>query len=156
MTQITPLYGRLDETEIAALEKRLNLKLPAAYREFLRQNNGGRTEANVFTVPGGWGTSVVNRFFGVQKGATYDLERDRELMEGRYPSKALAIAEDPAGNRILIGTAGKTLGKIYLWDHENEPPDDECTENVDDYSNIHRVADSLDDFLKSLREDGKS
>ena len=153
MPTIEPLYATLTNRDLDEFEKATGLSLPALYREFLKKNNGGESDADVFDVPDGWGTTVVNRFFGIQQGAMYDLFKDWRRMKRRIPSHLLAIAEDPAGNRIIMETSGANAGKIYLWDHERQPPDEERTENPDDYPNIHPVAANLDAFLKILRTD---
>ena len=49
MLNITP-YGQASEEEIAALEKTLKFPLPADYRSFLKQYNGGRSEDQAFFV----------------------------------------------------------------------------------------------------------
>ena len=140
----------LSKDDLKQFEKRIDFLLPGSYREFLLQFNGGRPNPYHFFVPN-WRhqRSLVNDFNGIVPGKYNDLEEDIGVLEDRLPKGFIPIADDPGGNRILLGLHGPTQGKIYFWDHENEPEDP--TDNLEDYSNIYLLADNFADFLKSLR-----
>ena len=57
----------------------------------------------------------------------------------------MPIARDPGGNQILLAFAGPNEGKVYFWDHEEEPA-------MPNYSNCHLIADSFREFIEGLHD----
>ena len=143
-------YPPLSADEIGRFEKQHGIVLPQEYRQFLLQSNGGAPIPDGFDVPG-WAhkASGMQRFFGIRKGDINDLDRVCEVYNERVPSDLLPIASDSFGNVIAIGIKGKRRGKIYFWDHEDEL--DENGLSRQDYRNVFLVANSLQEFLDSLR-----
>ncbi len=140
----------LSTETIAALEARLGAALPTPYRDFLLRYNGGRPQPYYYDVPG-WsgGVGIVNDFNGVLPGQYNDIEGHTENLRGRLPSGFIPIGDDPGGNALLIALREEGRGKIYFWDHGNQPYD--CGPRLSDYPNIFLVADDLDTFLQGLR-----
>lgn len=139
MIPMSKTYGAASEADLNGLESIYNLVLPKAYREFLSKQNGGRPELRPFNVPG-WGSSVVNTFYGVGIGGIYDLEMVREAFEGVIPEGVFAIADDPGGNQLCIGVEGEKRGKVYFWFHEAGDTDEEAAA-------LFEVAPSFEAFL---------
>jgi hypothetical protein len=87
---------------------------------------------------------VVNRFVSFRRGATDDFERLWNVYRatGRLPANLAAIAVDPFGNLICLGTGEPDAGAIFFWDHEREL--------MKDGSAVSFIADSFSAFLKAL------
>ena len=142
------------ETVVSQFEKRIGFSLPVPYRSFLLKFNGGRPYPYHFAVPNWYHRkSLINDFYGIVPGEYNDLEENIELLRGRLPKGFIPIADDPGGNCILISTEAATYGKVYLWDHENEP--ENASENLSDYPNIYILAINFDEFLNNLRDENE-
>jgi hypothetical protein len=145
---LRPISSAADEARVVALEGRLGHHLPADYREFLLRHNGGRPDPAVFrfAVRSGRDTdSTVDWFLALYDGEHSNLETVIGWLTDRTPPQLLPIAIDPFGNFVLLGLSGDSRGKVYFWDHEREP------DSQPDWSNIARIADSFDDFLRGLK-----
>lgn len=150
-SEMTHIGPRLSETDITQVEARVGWSLPEAYRVFLLIFNGGRPEPSDFSVPQWhYQASLVNDFSGIIPGRYNDIEKNIEILGYRLPNGFIPIADDPGGNAILLSLHGPTRGKVYFWDHENEP--NEYTDDVRDYPNIYLVADDFISFLHMLRD----
>jgi len=141
---------KLTEDSIINFEKKSGYKLPVVYKDFLLKYNGGKPRPDTYDVPS-WqhGYSTVNDFNGILPGEYNDIEDNIRLLRGRLPTGFIPIADDPGGNVLLLCLAGSTTSKVYFWDHENEPY--ERGDRLEDYPNIHWVADSFTDLLNKLR-----
>jgi cell wall assembly regulator SMI1 len=137
-------------SDVAALEERLAVKLPADYRAFLLQHNGGRPMPDAFPIPGGEhppdGGSLMDEFLGVVTTA------DREVIDGalrtfasRIPTGLLPIGYDAGGNVICLGIDPDNHGRVFFWDHDFE-------EDLPTWNNVYPLAESFQSFLASFRE----
>jgi hypothetical protein len=88
--------------------------------------------------------STVHWFLSLYDGEYSNLERRIRSLNERIPPDTLPIANDSFGNAILLGLHGDRRGKVYFWDHEEEP------DNQPDWSNVSLVADSFDAFMRGL------
>ena len=143
-------FGATSREAIAEFEARRGVLLPAEYKAFLLESNGGMPIPDVFEVPGwhGHGNAVMF-FYGIHEGEKVDrLDRACQVYDERIPADLIPIAYDANGNKLCIGWKGKRKGKIYFWDHEDEL--DENGDFVQDYRNVFLVANSLQEFLDSL------
>jgi hypothetical protein len=129
------------ELEVARFERANNLALPKNYRRFLGEQNGGRPKDGEFPVPG-WGVTVVDTFFGIGTGDSYDLQRQLDRLANPRNSELLPIATDPGGLRLFLGIRGPHVGGIFFWDHK------------DSASQPVQVADDFESFAASLKPDG--
>lgn len=158
----------MTESEIADFERKHELVLPGLYREFLQRygmsafdnyidiNSVTPLPPEVF--PSGKGHFGL--FFGgwTSEDEEYSLEWNSNCYCGRVPHSLLPIGGDGMGSLICLGTSGNELGKVYYWDHENEPLDDDTYEEdfgqtiptEVKFQNVYRIADSFDDFLERL------
>jgi len=129
---------RASESSITSFEAELGWSLPADYRSFLVETNGGRPEPSTFefTTPSGQSDSLVDWLYSLSDDPYYSLRRNREIFGSRIPDKTLSIGCDPFGNQILMNRDGE----ILFWDHELE-----TTEGV---VNVHRVASSFTSFVE--------
>lgn len=151
-TKMTKVGPKLSEADIERFEKQIGFSLPESYRSFLSKFNGGSPEPYHFAVPKWrYGQSLVTEFNGITPGKFSDIGEVIETLEDRLPKGFIPIAGDPGGNVVLLSLDGPTRGKVYFWDHENEP--EEGTEDVEDYPNVYLLADDFQDFLNNLRNE---
>ena len=141
--------------QLQAWEKEIGYKLPAAYAEFLLENNGGKPQRDFFQVPG-WKhqQSLITEFESmVPDGGGFGLKQIYDIKADIFPAGFIPIGSDPGGNLILMSLSGDTLGSIYFWDHE-EAPDDRL-ERLADYTNIYFMAASFEDFVNNLKHENE-
>jgi len=141
-------------TQIALLEKKLNLKIPDEYKAHLLRHNGGRCTPNVFsfTERGEKANSSVEWFLALYDGKSDNLEKTISMYKvtsKRLPSHIIPIADDGLGNLICISCGPNDYGYVYFWDHDREV--NYTTSNDSDYSNLYLIAKGFDEFLASLR-----
>lgn len=151
MMKITIQNSRpsLTDLDIQKLERKLDIVLPNDYRAFLLQYNGGKPEPSAFPLPENPVDThaMVDWFYCILNGDPYDLETFTNIMVNRIPSGLLPIAIDPGGNQICIQASGVNRGKIYFWDHEEEPFHD-----PQDHSSTLLVANNFAEFIDSFTE----
>lgn len=153
--KMTKTGPKLSEDDLIKLEKQIGFVVPSPYRKFLLAYNGGKPVPEFFEVPGWrYKQSLVTELLGIIPGVKYaDLEQNIKLMAGRLPRGFIPIGDDPGGNMIVISLDGPTRGKIYFFDHENEP--DFSTDNLEDYSNMYLLDDDFDKFLNNLKHENE-
>jgi SMI1-KNR4 cell-wall len=138
----------VDDNKLDQAESVFGGKLPQSYREFLKENNGGRPTSSQFHFVSNEGTpedSTIQYFFALYDGRTGSLYNKMEVYRNRVPAGHLPIACDPFGNLILIPIMDERDVAVYFWDHENES-DREPT-----FANVSLIADSFINFIKSLK-----
>ena len=139
---------------MAALESTLGSRLPDDYRAFLFACNGGHVGGALWfkgpTPEGDLADAGVNHVGGFRKESHFSLAWFRQCYEGRIPESLLWIMDDPFGNAICLGISGQARGKIFFWDHENEP-DGDWDGALESAGNIKLLANSFSDFVTGLR-----
>lgn len=140
---------QLSKQAIADAEKKLGVKLPEMYREFLLTHNGGKPQASVFKYEeeGKSNRSMVDFFLCLKQGDVYDLIENTKRLKGRIPVELLPIAIDPFGNMVCLAVSGDKTGSVFFWDHEEEVGDDE----VPGYANVYLIAKTFKEFLDGLQ-----
>ena len=123
----------LAETERRLAE--LGRPLPASYRAFLAEQDGGRPIRNTFSFEQGdrEQRSRVASFLYVSPAPGGDLVETAEL-SGDLPEGLLPIAGDEFGNSICIDEDGR----VQFWDHEEY--------------DAYEVAPDLQTFIDGLTE----
>jgi hypothetical protein len=147
MPKFSDSFGAVSAPKISALEKRLGVKLPADYKAFLRNTNGGCPEPNCFTVPDR-GDALVGILYGIRrKRDSCDLEYEQEqaTLWDPLPTGYIAIGDDPGGCLLLLSTLGKNAGQVLFWDRKGFWV-------RKDGHNTFPIADSFAGFLDSLHE----
>ena len=106
-------FGGGGLAEIAELEERHHITLPAEYRAFLVKYNGGFTPKTKFKK--GKTTSDLKGFYGAGavKLSFDSLDMEKWLCLSMWPA-----ACDSFGNFILTSLERERGGRIYFWDHE--------------------------------------
>jgi hypothetical protein len=92
-------YGATSPEAIAQFEARRGVLLPAEYKAFLLESNGGIPIPNVFEVPGWHGRgSGLNYFYGIHEGEKVDrLDWACDVHDERVPADLIPIAYDANG-----------------------------------------------------------
>jgi cell wall assembly regulator SMI1 len=149
--KVTNSQKLLTDSDIQDFEKKLGIQLPKTYRNFLLKHNGGQPQPNVFPLPENPVDThaILDWFFSIDDEDINgnSLEWNYHIMNGRIPSNLLPIATDPGGNLICLQVSGTSLGRIYFWDHEEEP-----FTNPEDYNALLIVANNFDIFIESFTE----
>lgn len=134
-------YQGLTDDAVSSIESLVGHRLPADYRSFLLSGNVYVPQDNQFT--GHDVTGKVAKFLGQSAQRDEDIQVVLETYTDRVPNDLLPIALAGGGNLICLEL---TSGVIYFWDHEGEAGEGE----VVDYRNLHRLAESFSDFLRSM------
>jgi len=155
----------LDDQELQLIESRLEVQLPATFREFLQTfgASGFRGIARITarerlppSVSETGHVALVGDFYGsVKSGPARSLLHQIDNMRSRMPAALIPIARAGMGDNICIGITDDHVGRIYYWFHEDEPLTPE--EYLEDYGvemppaewfrNVTLVADSFDDMV---------
>jgi hypothetical protein len=134
------------ESEIAAFEWRHRIQLPADYREFLLESNGGYLEGECsFEISPQAGCTILQQFYRLRDSSrsTQTLEYIRSILGARLPPTLLAIGSDLGGAKICLGVSGREYGRVFFWDPGS---DFDETENGS-FENIQEVASTFSGFL---------
>ena len=140
-------YGPASAAAVNATEKRLGVKLPSDYKQFLRTINGGSPEPRKFLVPDR-GAALADILYGVRSERTHaDLEYEQKeaTLWDPLPTGFLAIGHDPGGNTFLLATKGADAGRVFFWDRNG-------LWVRADGRNTFPVATSFTAFVASLHE----
>lgn len=141
-------------SDVSAFELSLGCRLPEDYREFLVACNGGFVGGTLWfkgpTPKGDQADAGVHHIGGFRQESHFSLEWNRECYEGRIPREFLWIMDDPFGNAICLGIRGEHVGRVFFWNHENEP-DDEWDGTVEQAENLQLLANSFAEFVAGLQ-----
>jgi hypothetical protein len=159
LTHIEKKSPPAPEKKIARLEAEIGAKLPEDYRRFLAQCNGGFVGGALWyqgpTPEGRTAEAGIHHIGGFREEDHFSLESARECYqdddEPRIPRELLWIMDDPFGNAICLGVSGPYRGRVYFWDHEEEPDPEETEGNVETAGNLQLLANSFTDFVAGLK-----
>ena len=140
--------------KVAEFEEQIGNSLPDDYRHFLVNCNGGYVGGRVWfrgVNPNGVEVEAgVDHVGGFRDESYFSLTSSRECYDGRIPDYIIWIHDDPFGNAICLGVAGKHRGRVYFWDHENKP-EEEWDRSVEAAENVTVIANSFTDYVAGLR-----
>lgn len=161
-------FTPMSESEVEAVEVGLGLRLPDPYRKFLLTFGACSPKEIVVYDPvlrlpseistSGKGNLAI--FYGDESDVddAYSIQRRIQVFSGRVPANLIPIADNGGGSQILLGISGEEAGKVYFWDLNNEPFDEE--DYMEDYGmarppeamfeNVYLIAQSFGDFLERL------
>jgi hypothetical protein len=137
---------------MAAFEAESGATLPDDYRWFLLQSNGGCLRGH-YCFENEAAFVRVNSVGGLQ--GAHSLRAARACYQGhpvRIPRALLWIMDDLGGNAVCLGLSGQHRGRVYFWDHDEEPDPDEWHGEVETAGNIRLLAESFTQFVAGLRE----
>ena len=163
----------MSESEITAFEEELGVRLPKAYRTFLADYGAstfnGTSPENPYILfrpveplPPQFrsGKGMVDALYGGERGPHdgYSVRVRTRFFAGRMPESIIPIGDDGLAGQICLGIKGAEAGKVYYWDQQNEPQDEDGY--FDDhgkprppevmFQNVHLIAESFEDFLRRL------
>lgn len=142
MQSIKPTFPATSKEAIDQFEASLPGPLPAAYRQFLLDFNGGKAVNDEFAVEG-WGSTGIQFFFGLDTGwDAYNLDWQKDVMEDILPDGIIAIATDSGGFKVCLGVDGPGRDKIYFYDREGK------------LGRLVKLAPDFDTFLNGLKPGG--
>jgi len=101
--------GTATSSDLSLLERTVNAPLDPAFLEFVKHNDGGTPESNIFPV-GSDNDADVSQFVPVREIPTL-METIQDLPSGAFP-----VAHAAGGNFVLINASQG--GAVYFWDHE--------------------------------------
>ena len=143
--------------KVLHFERVIGAPLPDDYREFLIRCNGGFLGGSVCfagpTPDGQPGDACINHVGGFRQEAHFSLGYLRSIYqegEDRIPEELIWIMDDPFGNAICLGVKGEHRGRVYFWDHENEPDPEQWDGRVETSGNIELLANTFTDFVAGL------
>jgi len=153
MTEWPPMVRRgpsVSEHDILAFEKRFGWRLPQDYRRFLLDVNGGRTAQSHREFSGG----ILNTLLSLND--TTDESRDLatrvEWARRSLPSaELLLIGADDGGASITIALDVEHCGEVWLHVPEHRPAESNPRALWHDRRDMHKLANSFQDFIGSLR-----
>lgn len=146
------------EEDVQTFEAELGQTLPEDYRRFLIKCNGGHVGGRYWfrgEMPTGEPAEAgIHHIGGLREEDLYSLRQSRENLQGRelhLPRALIWIMDDPFGNAICLGLSGKHRGRVFFWDHEEEPDPDEWDGEVETAANICLLANSFTEFVAGLK-----
>jgi hypothetical protein len=138
-------------------ESKIGQRLPEDYRDFLVRCNGGYAGGAVVfqgPTPEGHAADACPNHIGGFRGEDYfslvAAYENYQTEEARIPKALLWIMDDPFGNAICVGLTGPHRGRVYFWDHENEPDSQAWDGEVETAGNIDLLANSFTAFVNGL------
>lgn len=141
--------SRLADEAVRAIEQRLGIALPPAYREFLARTNGGRPAWPA--VHPGFGFVADQPFFGA---ARQDWLQDLGYANGwfgdRLTADWLAVGY-VQGGLIAVRVAGGDEGSVWYYDDDDPRGTDDDTADHICAGLLHRCADDFASFWRALR-----
>jgi hypothetical protein len=146
------------EERIVRLEAELGVGLPDDYRRFLVACNGGFVGGRLWfrgpTPEGQSADAGVHHIGGFREQSHFSLEKRRDIYQSeqppRIPHELLWVMDDPFGNAICLGISGPYRGRVYFWDHEQEPEPEDWDGTVEAAGNLQLLANSFTDFIAGL------
>lgn len=130
------------ESQVKALEKKLGVPLPKAYREFLLEFNGGFfRDPDIKTQDSACPEDSLAQLNGIGASlpcADIGSPANLSLFEDNTPAKILPIGYTLMGNLLLLDLVGKTAGRVLL--------------KVAFSKKVFVVADSISELLEGLSD----
>lgn len=133
------------EAGLAAIEKKLGVKFPDDYREFLLTQNGGRPTPSLVDVSPTRSVPLQLFLAAVSAVPSHTIAGVKGQYTDRMPPEFFPIARDGGGNLLLMDPAGE----VYFWDHELESDSDSAQPY---YENVAKIAPSFTALVGSLHE----
>lgn len=144
-------FNDIKKEKIDKVEKKLKIKFPEDYREFLLEYNGGiveKNEENSIRVQNIEEEIIVDVLFGIVEEEEADICYWNQQMKEDMLDGALIIGDDIIQGFIVIICYGENKG-VYYWD------DAYNFKNSDDENNMYWIASSFNEFIKLLGKRSK-
>ena len=150
MIKPLPEPTNASEESLNRFEKETVIKLPAEYRDFINNTNGGFPSPNKNCIEISEGerksTTDVLVFFAIDDNREWlSISWHLSVFSDRIPEQTLPIARDSHGNLWLLGVGVSNSGFVYFWDHGSYDTFDET--NIDNWP---RITKSFKGFMEKL------
>lgn len=109
----------ITDQQIAIIERKLGVKFPSDFIEFVKKYNGGHFKP-VITIKSK--NIVIENVPSWKSENEYNIVRLYELTKHRLPKKLIPIFIDPFGNSVCMDF-NTNPPNIKFWDHEVNPED---------------------------------
>ena len=109
------------ESKISEFEKKLQINLPDAYKEFMKKYNGGKTPKTDFKI--NRISSDVRAFYAIGQSDidySFDTLINNKIIDEFLEDGMLPIATTIWGDYVTICIEEKEVGKIYFLYHDRE------------------------------------
>ena len=127
------------ELLLERLERRVGCALPADYRSYLAEQDGGELSDN---------TEAIREVFGLGEVSEFaSMWHELEVYADRVPYWLLPVASDQFGNLFAVSLRDEDNGSVWFWDHEEEADEGEPPTEA----NIKLMAPDWPTFLRSLQ-----
>ena len=127
------------ELLLERLERRVGRALPADYRSYLVEQDGGQLSDNSETIREIFSLGEVPEFAS--------MWHNLEVYADRVPYWLLPVASDQFGNLFAVSLRDEDNGSVWFWDHEEEADENEPPTEA----NIKLMAQDWPTFLRSLQ-----
>jgi hypothetical protein len=141
----------VDDARLDTLQRDLGASIPAAYRAFLLNSNGGEPTLDHYPIHGMVDNPFgeIRMFLGVDAREEYDdLEVTRSQLSDRLPAELLAIGYSSGGDMICLSLRPSDYGEVFFWDSHAES--DPASWSRSGYTNVYFVAKDFETFIASL------
>lgn len=148
MVEIAKLSDKaVSEDDLTSFEESRKIRLPLAYKMFLKKFNGGRPSQTHFSTQDKKVESHVALFLQFDESSEESIVSEFEsiTLAGWLPKNFLPIAITPSGNRVVLSIAGKDFGSVFFWSWDEQDEDDEPS-----YRFLRKICDDFEQFLNLL------
>lgn len=146
-------FGKVTAERISEMEGKYNISLPAEYREFLLNNNGGVaprvSRATIFLQPISEEIDIEIMFgFGLED--CFDIDYWMCQYQDELPPRSLLIGSDTIKGFIVLNQTDSGY-RVYYWDDERN------FKASTDESNAYLIANDFSEFLRMINglEEGR-
>lgn len=150
-------FGAIDPQDMKAFEETLGRALPASYRQYLLDYNGGIEEARIYQHGSKPLDFSVNVLFGIHNGPPekrldvsyrpwdyFDLASSQDALKG-----FICIGTTTTGDLLLIDLSG---GGVHLLSHDNQFGSYEIAEVAETFKSFHQSLVSEAEFRAAIAD----
>lgn len=140
-----PIGNKCNSDALAEFETQRSIKLPADYRQFLIEYNGGVPSKRGLFLKG-CGTSVtLDVLYGIHEEPGLDMRFSTEEWKDEMPEGFIVIGGDPGGAMFILGTSSEP--GIYYWDHQHALPG-----SSEELGNTFYLSETFTELLELVHE----
>ncbi|WBL81859.1 SMI1/KNR4 family protein [Bradyrhizobium xenonodulans] len=138
--------------DIARVEAALGARLPESFKALLAQSDGGEFSIDGVRIKTQNDVTILDRILSVRGTATSGILQQYEMRRSmdRIPVRCCPIGRDPGGNLFILSLEPASYGRVYFWDHDNEPHDG--GDDLADFPNMHELAPDFERFVLDLED----
>lgn len=160
MTSWPPMEERgpaITEADVRRFEQDLGHELPADYRRFLLEVNGGRTAMTHCTFTMQRANRCIHTSLNTlhslnDPDESFDLAAHQRFRREEYPKNALRIGYDDGGSTLVLILSEPHRGELWMLDQVDPRPTG-SNPRVEWFArrDVWKLADSFAEFMAGLR-----